>query len=38
MESKHNYDPLTKETLELHIDGAKRMVVTFDERSRTEEG
>lgn len=38
MESKHNYNPLTNEMLELHIKDASRMVVTFDDRSRTEEG
>lgn len=38
MESKHNYEALTNETLVLEIKGAARMVVTFDERSRTEDG
>lgn len=38
MESKHNYEALTNETLVLEIKGAAKMVVTFDERSRTEDG
>ena len=37
MESKHNYEALTDELLFLEIKGATRMVVTFDERSRTED-
>lgn len=37
MESKHNYEALTNEMLFLEITGATKMVVTFDERSRTED-
>lgn len=38
MESKHNYESLTNELLFLNINGASRMVITFDERSSTEDG
>lgn len=38
MESKHNYEALTNELLFLNINGASRMVITFDERSSTEDG
>lgn len=37
MESKHDYEALTDEMLFLEIKGAAKMVVTFDERSRTED-
>lgn len=37
MESKHDYDALTDEMLFLEIPGAAKMVVTFDDRSRTED-
>ena len=37
MESKHNYEALTDEILFLEIAGASRMMVSFDERSRTED-
>lgn len=37
MESKHNYEALTDEMLFLEITGAAKMVVAFDERSRTED-
>lgn len=37
MESKHNYEALTDEMLFLEIKGAAKMVVTFDERTRTED-
>ena len=38
MESKHNYESLTNELLFLNMNGASRMVITFDERSSTEDG
>eukprot|EP00752_Nemacystus_decipiens_P002251 g2132.t2 len=37
MESKHNYEALTNEIFFLEIAGAAKMMVTFDERSRTED-
>lgn len=38
MESKHDYEPNTHQLEELHIAGASRMTITFDPRTRTEDG
>lgn len=37
MESKHDYEALTDEMLFLEIPGAAKIVVAFDDRSRTED-